>query len=91
METFNNNQTEQKDMNLWHIAKKRAGFKWSLLSYLGVHAFFVALWFLGDRDHFWPIWSMLGWGIGLAFQYFDAYHKKGLFSVEKEYEKLKQQ
>jgi hypothetical protein len=37
----------------------------------------------------WPVWSMLGWGIGLLFQYLNAYGggKKDL--EEKEYEKLK--
>jgi len=86
--TMETNQNNQKDMNLWHTAKKRAGFKWGLLSYLVINLFFVALWFFGDRGYFWPIWCMLGWGIGLIFQYFKAYHKTGIFSAEKEYEKL---
>jgi hypothetical protein len=33
---------------------------------------------------------MLGWGIGLAFAYAEAYHNNKLFSAEKEYEKMKQ-
>jgi hypothetical protein len=28
----------------------------------------VMVWSLFDSDnHFWPIWSIVGWGIGLAF------------------------
>jgi hypothetical protein len=90
METNQNSTTNQKDMSLWHTAKKRAGFKWSLLSYLVINSFFVALWLLGDKGYFWPIWCMLGWGVGLVFQYFKAYHKTGVFSIEKEYEKLQE-
>lgn len=82
---------QQKDMELWYAAKKRAGFKWSLLSYIIIHILFTTFWFFSNETYFWPIWSMLGWGIGLVFQYFKAYHSTGIFSVEKEYHKLKEQ
>ncbi len=84
-------ETNQKDQILWRTAKKRANFKWSLLSYLLVNAFLVVVWVLGDRTYFWPIWCILGWGLGIAIQYFSAYHKTGVFSAEKEYEKLKKE
>jgi hypothetical protein len=32
---------------------------------------------------------MLGWGLGIIFQFVDAYMTNGLFSEEKEFEKLK--
>jgi len=32
---------------------------------------------------------MLGWGFGLAIQYFDAYESGNIFSAENEYKKLK--
>lgn len=84
---------EQKEDLLWQIAKKRAGFKWSLASYVFVNAFLVGIWFFsaGHESHFWPIWPILGWGIGLAFQYIGAYHGNTMFSIESEYEKLKRQ
>ena len=85
------NQMNEKDNNLWHTAKKRAGFKWSLVCYCMVNAFLIGVWFFTDREYFWPIWCMLGWGLGLAIQYFKAYHKTGMFSIEKEYEKLKKE
>jgi hypothetical protein len=92
METTQHNSDNQKDMELWRTAKKRAGFKWGLLSYLLVNSMMIIIWVLGDRGHFWPAWCMFGWGIGLVFQYIDAYHRRrGIFSVDKEYEKLKNQ
>ena len=93
----NNQQTDpQRDEMLWGIAKKRAKFKKSLLTYLIMNAFFWAIWFFSNDDfawhmgHFpWPLWVTFGWGIGIAFQYSDAYlfHKGD--AVQKEYEKLK--
>lgn len=84
---------EKRDQLLWDMAKKRAGFKWSLFSYLIVNSFLVVLWYIstGAGSYFWPVWPMLGWGLGLAFQYFHAYHGNAVFSAEDEYEKLIQQ
>ena len=84
-----------KDPELWAIAQKRAGFKSHLMSYIIVNGFFWALWyFTGKNDdsneHFpWPVWPMLGWGIGLAFHFAEVYIFPKTNSVEKEYQKLK--
>jgi len=85
---------EGKDPVLWEIAQKRAGFKNHLVTYIIVNAFFWALWyFTGQRWYTgsipWPIWPMLGWGIGLAFNFVDAYVFPKANSVETEYQKLK--
>jgi hypothetical protein len=37
----------------------------------------------------WPIWPMLGWGLGLAFQYFNAYGADKETLADREFEKLK--
>ena len=85
-----------KDAALWQIAKKRAGFKKSFLTYAIINVFLWCIWFFNDGNFNtsrynwpWPLWVTLGWGIGIAFQYRDAYLTTGLNSVEKEYEKLK--
>jgi hypothetical protein len=92
---------ENRDEQLWRIAKKRAGFKRHLASYIIVNGFLWALWFFTrghvevdgwEGDNFpWPIWSTLGWGIGLAFSYFNAYHDNREDTIMKEYKKLKDQ
>ena len=84
---------QKRDDLLWELARKRASFKWNLASYIIVNTFLVMLWYLSDNsyDNFWPIWPIMGWGIGLAFHYFGAYHGNDIFSVEKEYERLKRQ
>jgi hypothetical protein len=84
---------QQKDEMLWKIARKRACFKSSLAVYLAVNIFLIAVWRFtsGDASYFWPAWPLLGWGIGIASQYFNAYHSHSFFSSEAEYEKLKKQ
>lgn len=95
---------EGKDPELWRIAQKRAKFKSHLLSYIIVNGFLWAIWFFTQGRHQWmntgellrhsfpwPIWPMLGWGIGLAFHYAEAYLSLGSNAVETEYEKLKKQ
>ncbi len=85
----------EKDAALWELAKKRAGFKKSLAIYIIVNLFLWALWYFTSdydrRDNFipWPIWPMLGWGLGIAIQYVGAYVSPKSISAENEYQKLK--
>lgn len=57
-------------------AEKRVNQKMALLSHIGsyviVNGFLVLIWALtgADTGHFWPVWVMIGWGIGLAFHIF---------------------
>ncbi|NCI45175.1 2TM domain-containing protein [Sediminibacterium soli] len=84
-----------KDQRLWRMAQKRASFKKSLYSYLVICAFFWAIWWIttgrtqGFSSHPWPVWVMLGWGVALGFQYFDAYSGSKEDLAEEEYERLK--
>lgn len=94
---------EGKDPELWEIAQKRASFKTHAVTYVIMNSFFWAVWFFSSRryerdfdvftwNHFpWPIWPMIGWGIGLAFHFAGAYIFPKANSVEREYEKLKNQ
>lgn len=92
---------EGKDPELWEIAQKRAGFKTHALTYVIMNSFFWAVWFFSSGRHHmdfenygwghfpWPVWPMIGWGIGLAFHFAGAYIFPKANSVEREYEKLK--
>lgn len=91
--SYANADGDDKNSELWMIAKRRAAFKISAFTYIAVNCMLIAIWYFtsGTGSYFWPIWSMLGWGFGLAMQYFHAYHGNNIFSVQKEYEKLKKQ
>ncbi len=89
--------TAGNDPHLWEIAQKRAFFKYHVSSYIVINAFFWIIWAMSGRyaaDHTvfpWPIYPMLGWGIGLFFHFLGAYVFPKNNLVEKEYQKLKQQ
>lgn len=93
--------TSNHDPILWKQAKARVGFKTHLRAYLIVNAGLWLIWALttvsfkmlhqsnGGWFFPWPLFSMLGWGIGLASHYYAVYHGKNERSmIEKEYEKL---
>lgn len=86
---------DEKDAVLWRIAQKRAAFRRSLYSYIVINCFFWAIWWFtygrthGLRGYPWPTWVMLAWGIGLAFQYFNAYQGTKQELADEEYERLR--
>ena len=93
-ETETRNIMESTDQQLWAIARSRAKFKRSLGSYSIVIPFLWVIWFLTSQDKDinripWPIWPMLGWGIGLAIQYLKAYVIEVGSLEQREYDKLK--
>ena len=55
--------------------KKRRDFHTHLLVYFLVNAFLVAIWALSDwHGFFWPIFPIVGWGIGVVLNAWDVYH-----------------
>ena len=88
---------QQKDDRLWRTAQRRAEFKKSVFSYIIVNTFLWSVWWFttgrqsGFNGYPWPIWVMLGWGLGLGMQYFKAYNGDKDSLTEQEYEKLKKE
>lgn len=87
----NNDEYEYRrlDMNNpAHRAKARIGFKIHLFVYLAVIAMLWVIAILTGTvwQHPWPMYPMMGWGIGLMGHYFAAYRKFNTW-VEREIEK----
>lgn len=81
------------DDDIRKMAKARVGFRQHLVSYVIVNAFLAAVWwFTSGRDggYYWPLWVHLGWGIGLAFNWWGAYGN-GADAVAREEEKLRRE
>ena len=53
--------------------KRKRDFKAHVVAYVIVNAFLVLIWYVTGAGYFWPGWVMGGWGIGLAFNAWDAY------------------
>jgi hypothetical protein len=93
MNNISDSANDQRDEELWAIARKRAAFRRHLATYLLVNSFLWLIWaFTGSEGNGnflpWPIWPTLGWGVGLAFNYADAYMFHRENTVEQEYQKL---
>jgi hypothetical protein len=88
---------EQRDEKLWQIAKRRADFQNSLIGFVITTGICWVIWYLtigrhGFNTHTpWPLWVMLGLGIGLVFKFMKAYKTDKDTIAEREYEKLKNQ
>jgi hypothetical protein len=53
--------------------KKKAEFHAHVFAYGLVNLFLVAIWALTGAHFFWPVFPIMGWGIGLAFHARDVY------------------
>jgi 2TM domain len=75
---------EQNDKREAAIKRLRArrGFKIHVAIYLVVNALIVVVWASSGGGYFWPIWAMLGWGIGLAFHGWSVYLPKRISEDE---------
>ncbi|GII59189.1 hypothetical protein Pth03_75780 [Planotetraspora thailandica] len=50
------------------------GLRFHLLFYVLSNLAQVIVWWVYDPDHFfWPLWSIVFWGIGLAFHFWGVY------------------
>ncbi len=85
---------DQRDAELWEIARRRASFRSHLITYIIVNIFLWTIWYFSNGEFRsgkipWPAWSTAGWGLGLLFHYLGAFVFSKYDSVEREYRKLK--
>ena len=64
-----------------------------LAVYILVNLMLVAIWFFTGAQYFWPMWVMLGWGIGLIINGVAVFSKRDsgweMREIEKEMGKIK--
>lgn len=53
--------------------KAKGEFKVHLLAYVLVNGFLVVIWAVTSAGFFWPIFPIIGWGIGIVFHAWDVY------------------
>jgi hypothetical protein len=72
------------DEQIARMAKARVSFRMNLAAYVLVNLFLIAIWWINsggrpptfrdDSDaYFWPVWPLLGWGLGLAFHWYGSF------------------
>jgi 2TM domain len=66
-------QPELRQLAIEQLRKKR-GLQAHAIAYFTVNAVLVGIWFVTTPSgFFWPIFLLLGWGIGLVFNIWDVY------------------
>ena len=56
--------------------KKRRGFHTHFVIYVAVNVALVVVWAVTGAGFFWPVFPILGWGIGVAANAWDVYGRK---------------
>ncbi len=76
------------------VKAKREFYK-HLLTYVIVNAGLILIWaFAADRGYPWFLWVLGGWGIGLVFNFLNAFvwvGRKDMGAIEKEAEAIRRQ
>ncbi|MBN2114843.1 MAG: 2TM domain-containing protein [Acidimicrobiia bacterium] len=69
-------EQERREAAVKRLKAKRE-FWQHLVVYVLVNALLIVVWWVtsnGD-SHFWPLWPLLGWGIGLALHAWDTFRR----------------
>lgn len=91
------------DDEIREMAKARVGFRMHAFTYAAVNLLLIAAWWMStdsvrvqmgdmsvtERASFWPLWPILGWGIGLAFHAWSVFGA-GKDAVTREEAKLRE-
>ena len=77
---MDNNQ-DRREAAVERVKAKR-DFRRHVVVYVVVNLFLIGIWALGDGGFFWPIFVILGWGVGLLINGWDAYFKKPISEEE---------
>jgi len=71
-ETTESGERTLRERALERIEKKQE-FHAHLLAYVLVNAMLVGIWAATGAGFFWPVFPLLGWGIGIGFHAWDTY------------------
>lgn len=89
MEETRSDEQQLRQEALLRLKKKR-DFQGHLMAYVMVNAFIVVIWMATSGGFFWPVFPIIGWGIGLIFHAWDVYGGEPTEAdVEREMQRLK--
>lgn len=57
--------------------KRKAEFRTHLITYILVNTMLIVIWAVTSGGFFWPIFPMLGWGVGLGLHAYESYGRQG--------------
>ena len=91
MEAGADNEQALREQAIQRLKKQR-DFKPHVLMYVAVNTFLVVIWAITGAGFFWPVFPILGWGIGIVGHAWDAYGRKPISEEEirREADRLRQ-
>ena len=81
MEAAPRTEQELREQAVSRLRKKR-DFRAHVFIYLAVNAMLVVIWAVTGSGFFWPIFPILGWGVGVAANAWDVYGRKPISEDE---------
>jgi hypothetical protein len=62
--------------------RRKRDFRSHVIAYVLVNSLLVVIWLVTGAGFFWPIFPIAGWGIGVAFNAWDAYGRRPITEDE---------
>ena len=62
--------------------KKKRDFRTHIFIYLLVNAMLIVIWAVTGAGFFWPVFPLVGWGIGIGANAWDVYGRKPISEEE---------
>lgn len=81
MEAAPRTEQELREKAVSRLRKKR-DFRAHVFVYVAVNALLVVIWAVTGSGFFWPIFPILGWGIGIAANAWGVYGRKPISEDE---------
>jgi 2TM domain len=81
MEAAPRTDAELREQAISQLKKKR-DFRTHVFIYILVNAMLVVIWAVTGSGFFWPIFPILGWGVGIGANAWDVYARKPLSEDE---------
>ena len=69
------NDEERREAAVKRLKDKR-DFRNHVVAYVLVNALLISIWAFSGGGYFWPIWVIVGWGVGLAFNAWAVYFER---------------
>ena len=90
MEGIPDSEQELRKLAVSRLKKKR-DFSTHVVIYVIVNAMLVGIWAVTGAGFFWPVFPILGWGIGVGANAWDVYGRKPITEdeVQRETERLR--
>ena len=72
---------ERRAVAVKRLEEKR-DFRTHVVTYVVVNAFLVGIWAVTGGDYFWPVWPILGWGIGLVLHAWSVFGQRPISDAD---------